>query len=106
MQKSSRRTFLIQAAIASTAVAGAKVFAQTAVPKLDDSDPRTAALGYKQDTSKVDAKKYPNHTIAQKCGGCQMFQGKAGDAFGNCPLFAGKQVSSSGWCSAWAKKAA
>jgi hypothetical protein len=57
------------------------------------------------DTTKVDAKKYPNHAGTQRCASCQLFQGKDKDAAGGCPLFAGKQVMATGWCSAWAKKA-
>ena len=63
------------------------------------------ALGYKDDSTKVDAKKYPKHAPAQTCANCQLFQGKATDATGGCPLFAGKQVAAAGWCSAWNKKA-
>ena len=63
------------------------------------------ALSYKHDTTKVDAKKYPQHTAQQDCANCQLFQGKAKDSTGGCPLFPGKPVMGTGWCSAWAKKA-
>lgn len=68
--------------------------------------PQARALGYKQDTTKVDAKKYPNHAASQNCASCQLFLGKPKDATGGCPLFAGKQAAATAWCSAWAKKAA
>ena len=105
MNNSDRRTFMLQAVVAGTALAGARAHAQAGGPKLEESDPQAIALGYKQDSTKVDGKKYPNHANAQTCGTCQLFLGKAGDAAGGCPLFAGKQVAGAGWCSAWAKKA-
>jgi hypothetical protein len=105
MKQTSRRTFMFQiAATGTTLVASRTVLAQ-AGPALAETDPQAVALGYKEDTTKVDAKKYPKHEAAQKCSTCALFQGKATDAAGGCPLFAGKQVKGNGWCSAWAKKA-
>jgi len=69
-----------------------------------ETDPQAGALGYKAESSKVDAKKYPTHAATQNCGNCALFQGKAGDKAGMCPLFAGKQVAAAAWCSAYAKK--
>jgi hypothetical protein len=86
-------------------LAAATARGQAAGPKVDEADPQAVALGYKQDSTKVDAKKYPKHDASQTCATCQLFQGKAGDAAGACPLFAGKQVAAAGWCSAWVKKA-
>lgn len=73
-------------------------------PKVEESDPVAVSLGYRDDTKKVDEKKYPKHMVTQGCANCQLFQGTAKDALGGCPLFAGKQVAGGGWCSAWAKK--
>jgi len=72
---------------------------------LAETDPQAVALGYKADTTKVDAKKFPKHAATQNCANCALFQAKAGDKTGGCPLFAGKSVTANGWCSAWAKKA-
>lgn len=102
MSQSNRRTFLLQVAAASTALAATQARAQA---KLDEKDPQAVGLGYVADTNKADTKKYPKHTKDQKCGNCALFQGKAGDAAGGCPLFGTKQVAAGGWCSAWAKKA-
>jgi High potential iron-sulfur protein len=96
---------MFQIAAAGSIVAAPVAQAQSAGPKLEESDPQAVALGYQQDTGKVDAKKYPNHVAAQDCANCQLFQGKANDPTGPCPLFAGKQVAAGGWCSAWNKKA-
>jgi hypothetical protein len=105
MNDNNRRTFMLQVVAAGAALAAVQAKAQGAGPQVAETDPQAAALGYKPDTTKVDAKKYPNHTAAQNCAGCQLFQGKPKDASGGCPLFAGKQVMATGWCSAWAKKA-
>jgi hypothetical protein len=102
MSHSTRRTFLMQVAVAGTALAASQAQAQA---KVDEKDPQAAALGYVADTTKADTKKFPKHTKDQKCTNCALFQGKATDATGGCPLFAGKVVAGPGWCSAWAKKA-
>ena len=103
MSNTNRRIFLMQLAAGSTALAAAQVQAQAA--KVDEKDPQAIALGYVQDTTKADAKKFPKHTKDQKCNNCALFQGKPADAAGGCPLFGVKQVAAAGWCSAWAKKA-
>ena len=103
MSSSNRRSFMMQVVAASSVLAAGQAMAQA---KVDEADPTATALGYKADSTKVDAKKFPKHAADQKCGNCSLYQGKAGDAAGNCPLFAGKQVAANGWCSAWAKKAA
>lgn len=101
---SNRRQFIIQVAAGSGAALAGQAFAQGAL--IAETDPQAAALGYKADTTKVDAKKYPKHAATQNCKGCALYVGKPTDAAGGCPLFAGKQVAGAGWCSAWAKKAA
>ena len=103
MNSNARRTFLIQLAACSSALPAVS-FAQAA-QKVEETDPQAVALGYKKDTTKVDAKKFSKHSNAEKCSNCQLFQGKAGDASGPCPIFGGKIVEANGWCSAWVKKA-
>jgi High potential iron-sulfur protein len=106
MNISNRRTFMLKLAASSAVLVATGARGQAAGPALEESDPQATALGYKQDSAKVDGKKYPKHEASQTCANCQLFQGKATDAAGACPLFAGKQVAAKGWCSAWAKKAA
>lgn len=96
-----RRTFMMTVA-ASGAVLATAARAQA---KLEEKDPQAVALGYVQDATKADVKKYPKYAAGQNCSTCALYQGKAGDASGNCPLFAGKPVTAKGWCSAYAKKA-
>ncbi len=102
MNQTNRRVFIMQLAAGSSLLAAGAAQAQA---KIDEKDPQAAAVGYLHDTTKVDAKKYPKHNKAQKCSNCQLYQGKASDAWGGCPLFAGKQVAGNGWCTAYAKKA-
>jgi formylmethanofuran:tetrahydromethanopterin formyltransferase len=97
-----RREFMIQISAGSAALLAGR-FAMAA-DMVAETDPQAGALGYKAESSKVDAKKYPTHAATQNCGNCALFQGKAGDKAGMCPLFAGKQVSAAAWCSAYAKK--
>ena len=101
MKQTNRRVFMMQVALGGSALAAQQAMAQAMV---NEKDPQSAALGYAADTTKVDAKKFPKHTAAQKCTNCALYQGKATDAAAGCPLFAGKQVHGNGWCSAYAKK--
>ncbi len=98
---------LAVSASAPVALAG-KAFAQDAPPppvKLTEDDPVAVALGYKEDTTKVDSKKYPQHNNEQHCGICQLYTGKAGEASGPCTAVGNKIVMSAGWCAAYVKKA-
>jgi hypothetical protein len=106
MSNPNRRTFVLTVVAGGGTLAASALTAQAATaPLLAESDPQAVALGYKADSTQVAAAKYPQHTPAQKCSGCNFFQGKASDATGPCQLFAGKQVSAKGWCTAYAKKA-
>ncbi len=96
-----RRLFFGRLALASVAlVVAPEVLAQAGV-ELSETDPTAAALGYKADSSKVDAAKYPNHKPAQACSNCNLVQGKAGDALRPCAIFPGKLVQAKGWCAAY-----
>ncbi len=106
----SRRRFFGQLAAAGVGVAVVlitteKASAQT-LPELSEGDPTAAALGYKADSSKVDAAKYPNHRPEQICAGCNLAQGKAADELLPCAIFPGKSVRNKGWCAAFVPKPA
>lgn len=105
--KTSRRQFLAISAtmVAAAAVAPRIAHAQGALPQIDEADPTAAALGYKHDTSKVDAAKYPNHKPEQNCANCKLIQGADADAWRPCSIFPGKSVNAKGWCAAYAAKA-
>lgn len=104
----TRRTFIAKIATlaATPALLCNSVFAQAPPVKLEESDPTATALGYKEDTSKVDGTRYPQHKPAQKCSGCALYQGKPADANGPCGAFGGKLVTAGGWCAVFAAKPA
>lgn len=106
-----RRIFLkTLSGVAAASAAGLPLFGEAAdasksAPKVSESDPQAVSLGYKEDTTKVDAKKFPKHSKEQVCSGCQFFQGTSAEAYAPCTIFGGKQVNAKGWCSAYVKKA-
>lgn len=75
------------------------------LPHLADSDPTAKALGYMEDSTKVDKTKFPAYKAGAKCGNCNFFQGTAGQTYGPCQIFPGKAVNSSGWCASHSPKA-
>lgn len=98
----NRRNFVIQSLLGVGAMAtGGLALAE----EVKETDAQATALGYKANATKVDTKKFPTYAAGKNCGGCALYQGKAGAALGGCALFAGKQVAAAGWCSAWSKKA-
>ncbi|SFV17811.1 high-potential iron-sulfur protein [Pseudoduganella namucuonensis] len=103
MQQPPRRHFICQLLAVGGMGAASLAGAQTAPARVDENSEQAAALGYRHDTAKVDAKKYPKHTTAQRCDNCSFFQGKPGDAWGGCAMFGRKQIAGPGWCLAWAK---
>jgi len=103
----TRRNFLFKLAVtAGTPLAiTSRLSAQAPPPaKLEESDPVAMALGYKEDTTKVDGTKYPMHKPEQRCDGCALYQGKPGEASGPCAAVGMKLVTAAGWCSVYAKK--
>ena len=103
-----RRVILISLSTAAAASAvGLPLFSFGAVQKVDPKDAQAVSLGYTEDTTKADAKKFPKHDNAQMCTNCQFYQA-AQEAAGvaPCTIFGGKGVVGKGWCSAWAKKPA
>lgn len=101
--QSSRRVFLMQA-LAGTGAVTAMRTAQ-GQQKVDPKDPQAAALGYVDDTTKVDKARFPKHANEQRCGNCQLYSAGADSKEGPCAVFGGKLVAADGWCSAWVKKA-
>ena len=98
----SRRVFVLRAAgacAALAATAGARAAAH-----VEEGDEAAVALGYRHDTTQVDAARFPKHEGSQRCANCAFFQGAAADAWSGCAMFGRRQVAAGGWCSAWAKK--
>lgn len=75
------------------------------LPHVPEDDATAKALGYKEDTTKVDDKKYPNHKPDQVCAKCTYYTGDAQAEYGPCQMFAGKSVHAKGWCQVYVKKA-
>ncbi len=102
MIPSSRRRFIGQIVVAGSAAGGSRAFAQAGA-HVDEADEQAVALGYRHDTTKVDAKKYAKHDKAQHCANCSFWQGKPADAWAGCAMFGRKHVANAGWCQVWAK---
>jgi trimethylamine:corrinoid methyltransferase-like protein len=101
----TRRIFLLKSIGAAVALpAAGQAFAQTAA-KVDPKDAQAIALGYVEDASKADAKKFPKWAKDQQCTSCQLYIKKGDDGWGGCSIFPNKLIASKGWCSAWIKKA-
>jgi hypothetical protein len=97
----ARRVFLMQLSACSALALAAG--AAHAAPHVEEDDETAKALGYRHDNTKVDVKKYPQHTAAQKCGNCGFWQGTATDDWAGCAMFGRKQIAHNGWCAAWKK---
>jgi hypothetical protein len=100
----SRRRFMLTVPSAALALAAGRIVSAQAA-KIAETDPQAVALGYREDATKVDAKKYPTYAAGHVCANCQLFQGKPGEALGACGAMGGKLVNAKGWCVAWVKKA-
>jgi hypothetical protein len=101
-----RRVILLSiSAVAVASAAGIPLSALAALQKVDPKDPQAAALGYTDDTTKVDKKKYPKHEPSQTCSNCQFYVAAQEESnLAPCTILGGKAVAAKGWCSAWAKK--
>jgi len=98
----SRRTLLKGLALgAAGAAVGVRGSRSAEVAKVDVHDPQAVALGYVENASQVDAKKYPQYVSGSNCDNCLQLQGKPGNNYRPCTLFSGKLVAVAGWCSGW-----
>jgi hypothetical protein len=102
-----RRQFFATVGVAAGSVALGTLVAKNAtaadLPQLKETDSLAVTMNYKEDSTKVDGKKFPNHKADQTCSNCQFYQGGTA-ATGPCQIFAGKSVASKGWCQVWALK--
>jgi hypothetical protein len=96
---------MLQVTAGPVALAAGRAWAQGAPGKVDPKDPQAAPLGYTEDSTRVDARRFPRHAAEQVCANCQVYAGKPAEATGPCGVFAGKLVAAQGWCSAWVEKA-
>ncbi|MFN7551100.1 MAG: high-potential iron-sulfur protein [Pseudomonadota bacterium] len=105
----SRRRFIKFAMLgaASAPIVGGLALqpASANLPALPEDDATAKALGYHEDSTKVDAAKYPSHKNDQNCLNCNLHQPPQADGRLPCAIFPGKSVNAKGWCAAWVKKA-
>ena len=100
-----RRRFLNRCLGAAVVVLAAPTLNAAELPRVTPADPAALALGYVDDTTTADAKKYPQHKPTQMCAGCKLFTKQPDSEYGPCQIFPGKAVHSQGWCGAYQAKA-
>ena len=103
MTHPSRRRFIGSLVAASSVTVTAQGFGQTVPAHVGEADEQAVALGYRADTTQVEAKKYPKHNAVQRCSNCSFWQGKPDDAWAGCAMFGRKHIANAGWCQVWAK---
>jgi hypothetical protein len=110
MYKYKRRILLrtiSTAAVASVASIPLSLFGQAPAKKVDPKEPQAVSLGYTEDTTKVDKKKFPKHDPSQRCDNCQFYMSaQEANGYAPCSIFGNRPVAAKGWCSAWVKKTA
>lgn len=99
----SRRQVLLRIApLAGAAFVWPRAAWPQQIVALKETDPMAVAMGFRLDTTKVDQKKYPKHTIEQHCANCVHFT-TPGANEARCNLF-NKLVPKTGWCSGYSKR--
>ncbi len=82
------------------------------LPRLEESDPTAAALGYKHSVEDINTDMFPRRSTEaggenQYCDNCVLYTGEVGEGnWGACALFPGKTVAAKGWCNVWAPRPA
>jgi hypothetical protein len=102
----ARRTVLKGALLGAAAVPVTALLgrAEAAVTKVDPKEAQAVALGYVEDSTKVDAKANPNFKAGQACANCLQSIGKPGDPQVPCNIFAQRLVNAKGWCKVYVKR--
>jgi hypothetical protein len=94
---------------------GASAQAQAPVVAAKETDPMAIALGYKEDATKVDTKKYPKRAgpdgPTQFCRSCALYTVAKGTdpktvPTAPCAVLGNKAVKGGGWCNSWTKRPA
>ncbi len=101
----NRRNFIkltLCSGVVVPTLTGALAQAGGHLPKLEESDAQAVSLGYKHDSTTVDA---ANYKEGSSCKSCALYQGKEGNEWGPCGVFPGKEVAANGWCTAFNPKA-
>jgi hypothetical protein len=86
-------------------VCGSQAYAQSTLKKVEETEPKATAIGYRHDSAKVDKARYPKHDVAHRCYNCLAFApDKPADEWGECDLMSDRLVHRNGWCSSYKKK--
>jgi hypothetical protein len=93
-----RRTFLIQVAAGTFAIAVGGLAVAEEAKRLTEDDAYAKSMGFRLDTKTVDAKRYPKHTPDQQCSKCQLYTGAETDPEAPCSFFGKRIVPNGGWC--------
>lgn len=102
MSKVTRRVVLL---VPVAAGLGHQAYAQSTLKRVDETEPKATAIGYKHDSAKVDKARYPKHDVAHRCHNCLAFApDKPTDEWGECDLMSDRLVNRNGWCSSYKKK--
>jgi len=96
----NRRSFVLLAVAAGGGLACGRAMA---IQKFEESEAKAVSLGYKHDTAQVDHKRFPKHTVGEKCNNCMAWLGKPTDPWAECDLTADRLVANAGWCSSYVK---
>jgi hypothetical protein len=99
--KSVSRRDALRTLAAAAGVAALPRHSFAEAQRLDVKDPAAVAVGYVENASEVDAKKFASYARGSTCGNCLLLQGAAGPAYRPCDFFQGKLVAVAGWCTAW-----
>jgi hypothetical protein len=103
MRKISRRTVMLLPVAAGLAGFHASA-ARAALKRVEESEPKATAIGYRHDSTKIDGARYPKHNAAQKCLNCLAWApDKPADEWGECDLMSDRLVNRNGWCSSYKK---
>lgn len=103
MRQVNRRVVLLVPAAGFIGLQAGPVAAQ--VKKVEETEPKATAIGYKHDSAKVDQARYPKHDANQRCNNCLAFAPeKPTDEWGECDLMSDRLVHRNGWCSSYKKK--
>ena len=100
----NRRYFLI-APLAAGTIGLHVPKARAAFKRVEESEPKATAIGYRHDSVKVDRARYPKHDDTQKCQNCLAWAPeKPADEWGECDLMSDRMVNRNGWCSSYKKR--
>jgi len=102
MSKVTRRVVMLAPVLAG--LGHHHTYAQSTFKRVEETEPKATAIGYKHDSAKVDRARYPKHNVDQRCHNCLAWApAKPADEWGECDLMSDRLVHRNGWCSSYKK---